>query len=564
MHFSLRRDFDPDTWFPTQEAKRVRLADTLARVGTVLEFLWLLVFLAVGSHDPSYLKGALWYGIASASFLVVPLINRRTGFHLFGRLVLISLGNFWIFFHACLYLGKNGTHYCFLPLTSLPFVIFDTRHRFSTTYGVLLPLTLFIALELGHFSYFPQSMILTATKWTFWMTVCMAFTMSFFAVYFYRRANEKFENELRESQGRFARVVEAAQEGIIVCNDKGKVSYINPALAHRLGMPQHKIVGRSVMDFISPAHRQKVLSNILGLKRAEIEFVRHDGKRLVTWMSTSPLYEDRPGSTAHVGLILDITESREKERLIEQQRSQMLSSAKLSALGEMAAGIAHEIFNPLTSIRLSAGLLLRFFSGNSKDHNRALKIAQEMEVTIQRIVQIIEGLKAFSQEDRAAEPIDVPLAKVIGDTLSLCRERFRIHDIDLIIPAIPPELTIHVRPVQISQVLLNLLNNSFHAVSDQRDRHVVIDFRVEQRHPMLEVSVTDNGPGIPAKIRDQIFQPFFTTKPAGVGTGLGLSISKGIIESHGGVLRFKSQPGKTTFSFTVPLRREVSQKGIAA
>jgi C4-dicarboxylate-specific signal transduction histidine kinase len=281
-------------------------------------------------------------------------------------------------------------------------------------------------------------------------------------------------------------------------------------------------------------------------------------------MSTSPLYEDRPGSKAHVGLILDISESREKQRLIDRQRSQMLSSAKLSALGEMAAGIAHEIYNPLTSIRLSIGLLKRFFSSANKDYDKAQKTAEEMETTIQRIVQIIDGLKAFSQENRAAESVDVPLSKVIDDTLSLCRERFRVHGIDLTIPQVSRDLTIHARPIQISQVLLNLLNNSFHAVSNQRDRRVVIDFHVIPKTKMLEMSVTDNGSGIPAEIRDRIFQPFFTTKPAGVGTGLGLSISKGIIESHGGQFSFQSKRGKTTFSFTVPLGRGATQTGMAA
>jgi PAS domain S-box-containing protein len=423
---------------------------------------------------------------------------------------------------------------------------------------------MFISLELKSYSIFPDSMLLVSTSWTYWMTISTAFSMSFLSIFFYRRANEKFEHELRESQGRFARVVETAQEGIVVCNDNGQVSYANPALAQRLGIPQSELTGRSVMDFISPRYRKIVQDNVLNLKRTEVEFIRPDGKRLLSWMSTSPLYEDRPGSKAHVGLILDITESREKQRLIDRQRSQMLSSAKLSALGEMAAGIAHEIYNPLTSIRLSIGLLKRFFSSANKDYDKAQKTAEEMETTIQRIVQIIEGLKAFSQEDRAAESVDVPLTKVIDDTLSLCRERFRVHGIDLTIPQVSRDLTIHARPIQISQVLLNLLNNSFHAVSNQRDRRVVIDFHVIPKTKMLEMSVTDNGSGIPAEIRDRIFQPFFTTKPAGVGTGLGLSISKGIIESHGGQFSFQSKRGKTTFSFTVPLGRGATQTGMAA
>jgi PAS domain S-box-containing protein len=449
-------------------------------------------------------------------------------------------------------------------MTSLPFIIFDARHRNATAYGVLLPLSLFIGLEIWHFDFVPQGILLDSTPWTYVLTVATAFAMAFLALFSYRRANELFEIELRESQGRFVRVVEVAQEGIVVCDDNGKIVYANPAFAKRLGLSQRRIVGKSIMDFINPAFHQRILDHVLHHQKTEVEFIRSDGKRLTTWLSTSPLYENRPNSTAHVGLILDMTEAREKERLIEQQRSQLIAKAKLSSLGEMAAGIAHEVYNPLTSIRLAAGILRRFFSGGSRDYRRAKKVADQMETTIERIVHIIDGLKTFSQDDTAVSPSDVALGKIVRDTLSLCGERFRVHAIDLRVAEMPPQLTVRVRPIEISQVLLHLLNNSFHAVLGQRDRRVRVDFRVLDTNHTVEVSVTDSGPGIPPQLQDRIFEPFFTTKPPGEGTGLGLSVSKRIIESHGGQLQFDSMPGKVIFSFTVPLAHGTVHQGRAA
>jgi two-component system, LuxR family, sensor histidine kinase DctS len=172
---------------------------------------------------------------------------------------------------------------------------------------------------------------------------------------------------------------------------------------------------------------------------------------------------------------------------------------------------------------------------------------------VTRITRIVTGLRTFAREsgDEALEIASV--RHVIHETLDFCRERFRAHGVVLEVADIPVDLTIPCRPHQIGQILLNLLNNALAAVQGRPSPRVAVTVDcVSGDQEFLVLGVEDNGPGVPAEIRDRIFQPFFTTKPVGQGTGLGLSISRGIAESHGGTLNLESVPGLTRFYLRIP------------
>ena len=136
-------------------------------------------------------------------------------------------------------------------------------------------------------------------------------------------------------------------------------------------------------------------------------------------------------------------------------------------------------------------------------------------------------------------------------TLELCKSRFTHHDVTLKIELEDPSRTLSCQPTQISQVILNLLNNAFDAVIDQNERWVVLKTYVQ--NGKLEIAVSDSGMGIPVELRDKIMLPFFTTKPAGKGTGLGLSLSKGIAEIHKGQFFLNTESPHTEFKLVIPL-----------
>lgn len=240
----------------------------------------------------------------------------------------------------------------------------------------------------------------------------------------------------------------------------------------------------------------------------------------------------------------------EKTHLILEQRQQLEYSAKMTALGEMAGGIAHEINTPLAAVHLQTEIMIGMTDDDMVDLEDLKNHLHRNLDMLQRIAKIIQGLKSFSRNG-AKDPLQVsPVKEIIQDTVALCHEKFRMHNIDLRFMDIPENIKVCCRPVEIGQVLLNLIHNAHDAVMNSSEKWVQVGF--EQTDSTVSFTVTDSGPGIPTEIKEKIFQPFFTTKEVGKGTGLGLSISKGIIERHQGRLYIDENSRTTRFVIQLP------------
>jgi signal transduction histidine kinase len=238
-------------------------------------------------------------------------------------------------------------------------------------------------------------------------------------------------------------------------------------------------------------------------------------------------------------------------QILEEQRARSFSSAKFAALGEMASGIAHEINNPLMAINMNNENLKYMLKENSFSHDEASKLVSSTSKTISRAANIIHSMRNFSREASLDEFQVESIQRIIDETLVFCKERFQNHGVNLKIEAPENERLIHCRPVQISQVLLNLLNNAFDAVEEQEKKWIRIEVS-DHNVNGLEVSVIDSGNGIPKHYSEKIFEPFFTTKPPGKGTGLGLSLSKQIAKEHQGELFLMPSSVHTRFCFWLP------------
>lgn len=237
------------------------------------------------------------------------------------------------------------------------------------------------------------------------------------------------------------------------------------------------------------------------------------------------------------GIAWDCTEEIQTAEDMEEAKAQMVSSAKMAALGEMSASIAHEINNPLTVIQARSFQLQQMVEQGSADPNKMKQVAESISRTTEKIAHIIKSLRAFSR-DGAADPFEVAsVRKIIDETLEFCRTRFTHHGLEVEVLPFDEDLEVECRQVQIQQVLLNLLNNAYDAVQNSVDRWIRI--RAVEAEEHIEIHVVDSGSGIPSEIADKIMQPFFTTKAPGKGTGLGLSISSDIVKSHQGRLYIK-------------------------
>ncbi len=239
-------------------------------------------------------------------------------------------------------------------------------------------------------------------------------------------------------------------------------------------------------------------------------------------------------------------------RMQMQYKVMLTNTSKLASLGEMAGGMAHEINNPLTTIQLQSDMLKKSLHADKIDKEVAIKRLTVVTDALQRISKVISNLKQFSR-DTSEDPIDsVPIKDVVDQTLSFCKVRFADQGIQIGDDAIP-DFKIKCRPMQLSQAMLNLLNNSFESLSRNGNTEKIINILVEKSYKEALIRIVDNGQGIPGDIRDKIFDPFFTTKEVGEGMGLGLNVSLGMIAAQNGTLELDAGSEKTCFLIKLPL-----------
>jgi PAS domain S-box-containing protein len=248
---------------------------------------------------------------------------------------------------------------------------------------------------------------------------------------------------------------------------------------------------------------------------------------------------------AYLVTVQDLTEQKNTQ-------AQLMEASKMSSLGEMASGMAHELNTPLAVIKAKGELLATQAAVKqvpSEDLIRHLEVIDKM---VNRMATIIRSLRFFARDSARDTVSAASAASIIEETLTLCRSRFAENGIELTVTG-DASAELHCRPVQISQILLNLIGNAFDAVNTQERKAVSI--AVSADTSLVRLSVEDTGPGIPEELRGKIMQPFFTTKAVGKGTGLGLSISTGLAVSNGGRLYLDASSPRTRFVLEVPLAR---------
>lgn len=253
---------------------------------------------------------------------------------------------------------------------------------------------------------------------------------------------------------------------------------------------------------------------------------------------------------------------------LEDAQAQLVQSEKLSAIGQLAAGVAHELNNPLGGILGYAQFTLEKMKKNvpeettAKEMNNYIKYLTDIEKQSRRCKNIVQNLLRFSRSSKTTEFIEVNINQVIDDTCTFVEHQLNMNMINLnksLDPELPP---VQANPGQLQQVFTNLIINAMHASPPETSIEVSTHFcpALGEFDGTVEIICKDEGKGIPAENIKKIFEPFFTTKEVGKGTGLGLAVSYGIVKEHGGEIKVESTVGKgTTFTIILPLQKKLQQ-----
>ncbi len=262
--------------------------------------------------------------------------------------------------------------------------------------------------------------------------------------------------------------------------------------------------------------------------------------------------------TGFIAIITDISEIKKLEFERQMMAAQLVESAKMSTLGEMAGGVAHEINTPLAVIITKTSMLVEDLQSGDAKLSDVIPELEKIGLTAERIAKIVKGMRQFSRQSTADPKESISISAVTESTLNLCHEKLLQAQIK-VVKEIDESLNVSARFTEISQVLMNLISNATDAVEPLSEKWIKISAIKQDKKAII--TVTDSGRGIAQNIWDKIMNPFFTTKELGRGTGLGLSISKGIVESHDGHIFYDEKSANTRFVIELPLTPSANSGG---
>ena len=358
-----------------------------------------------------------------------------------------------------------------------------------------------------------------------------------------RAAELKMLKEFNES------IIESINVGLLAVDLDGRVTRLNSALEHILDLRRDAAIGRRVEELFSEDFADTLLQ-VLGKDGWQLKEIRniyklHTATRanrsLVLNIALAPL-QDGAGQTGALVVVEDVTTRISLEEQLQQRE-------KLSSIGLLAAGVAHEVNTPLTGVSSYTQMLLGML--NETDPKHAL--LQKVRTQAERATNIVNNLLNFSRTGSATEFAEVNIARVLDDTLQLLEPQLRRSQIEIVRSYDPDAPQAYANAGRLQQVFTNLILNARDAIPDG-GRITVATSTADDGSLMVEVS--DTGIGIAPENVAKIYDPFYTTKGVGQGTGLGLAVSYGIVQEHAGHINVESTPGRgTTFRITLPSSR---------
>jgi PAS domain S-box-containing protein len=366
------------------------------------------------------------------------------------------------------------------------------------------------------------------------------------------------EEQLQRSNALLRNLITSAPDGVIAANKKGQVIIFNDSAAEIFGCTvddalEHLNVRDIYPDRLEREVMRQLRSDDHGgrgkLRSYQVDVVHRDGTRIPIHLNAAIVYQGG-AEVATIGFFHDLRETLRMQRELEKTQLQLLQSEKMASLGKLAAGVAHQLNNPLGGIVLYTRLVLEDYDlppGAREDLGRILSDADRCRETVKELLEFTRQTRHLMRAH------DVNQA--ISRTLFLLRSQSLFQDIDIETDFDPQLPTVHSDIQQMNHMFMNIILNAAQAMAGRG--RLTIRTAYDRESGCARIEVIDTGPGIPPEVLPHIFEPFFTTKDEGQGTGLGLSLVYGIVENHGGRIKAFSEPGQgARFVIELPMTSE--------
>ena len=376
--------------------------------------------------------------------------------------------------------------------------------------------------------------------------------------YFYFRditARVRIEKQLRERNAFYDGLIDSSVDGIIAADMKGNIILFNKGAQNMLGYTEREAIETLHTTRLYPEGTareilRKMRSDENGgkgkcLKHRLIGLTKN-GREIPISLSGSIIYDPDGNEIASFGIFTDLSEIEKIQARLREKQMELIQSEKMASLGKLAAGVAHEINNPLSGVLIYANLVLEELDEKSP-------LSEDMERIIAettRCKTIVRELLDFArQDDTICESADINT--IIEEGIHLLRNQAVFHNVEIDLDLQPDLPSVFASGVRLNQVVLNLTLNAAEAMDGNGTLSIATCF-IESTGK-VRITVSDTGPGIPEPLQSKIFDPFFTTKEVGKGTGLGLSVSYRILKDCNGTIELKSSPGNgATFIIELP------------
>jgi len=370
---------------------------------------------------------------------------------------------------------------------------------------------------------------------------------------------KRIEEALRQSEQSYRVLLESTHDSIIVVDaETFKITFGNRRASMMFGFDPvlQDAVGMNLLDFVHPEDREIAIKGFMEdlyqaerRRRYDVRAKTQDGREL--WISALGTRIEFQGRIAVLLSLRDVTKDKQMEEEKRKLENQIQLAGRLAAVGELAAGVAHELNNPITAIKGYAQLLTK-----KKELDEPLR--KDLETIYresQRAARITQNLLSFARKHEPEKHL-ISLNEVIEKTLELRAHPMKVNNIELVVELTPDLPKTSADFHQMQQVFVNIINNAEQAMIEAHGKGRLV-VKTKKMRDMIQISFADDGPGIPEDNIKRIFDPFFTTKEVGKGTGLGLSICYGLVEAHGGRIYARSKLGQgANFVVEIPIVSE--------